>query len=832
MDSDITSPGLRPEDALNSRYEILDKVGSGGMGIVYKARDRETGATVAVKVLHSDIASNPEFIDRFKMELVLARKITHKNVCRVYDLNRADNVVSISMEYVEGESLRAVLDRPQGISIRQGLHIVRQIIAGLAEAHAQGVVHRDLKPENILIDRDGTVKVMDFGIARLLDTGATLTGSIIGTPAYMSPEQAEAQTVDARSDVYSLGLVMYEMFCGQRAFTGDTAIAIAMKQIQEKPPPPAEVEPNLPGFLDRAILKCIEKSPGKRFQSAAELETALTAKLEVAPAPAAKEGAEPSMPLHLTRWQRSDWFLVAGALIGLVLFFPLIQRISFAPRSQVSVDRSVLQRIAQDSAQKLGAPMGQASQIDIVYFPNRYDYVAERAGAPAALELANNPVPYWAWLVDFGNGTTVGLDHRGLFKTFARDFHFPAGQSTEKPAVDEAKALAEKAIVDFFHSDLSALLVETSVSDTWRGNAATSFAWSDPKDYYGIKRRYLVRLVGREIASLESLNAIPPEYVRPDYLWQVLPLIALELVLLVAGLFQRQLVDLHSRWRIITIVLGSVTTGWLCWLTLAAPLRPLGTSSLIFFIVVMCLAAAFLTFFILIPVEWAVRRAGPARLSTLIRLFDRRAASEPCGLSILRGTLVGLALLGADAFLVWVGTTHLGMWADSFTLIYIQGQVFLNNPWPGPLLALYPILQAIIMSVLVCLFASLLTRVMRRSWIVLFLAAVLAAAIFPGPLSTMGAVQPYLSKVLLLFFEFLILAWTFTKFDVLTLFVAAFTAAFCWQNYTLLLMFKPIGSFGEWVAFAAWGLFVAAAAAIAFKSSLLAAYRRVAIAFE
>jgi len=249
-------------------------------------------------------------------------------------------------------------------------------------------------------------------------------------------------------------------------------------------------------------------------------------------------------------------------------------------------------------------------------------------------------------------------------------------------------------------------------------------------------------------------------------------------------------------------------------------------------LIVVCLAAALLMFFILIPVERAVRRVGPAKLSTVIRLFDRRAASESCGLSILRGTLVGLGLLGTDAFLVWVGTTHLGMWADSFSLILIQGQLFLNNPWPGPLLVLYPIFQAITVSVLVSLLASLLTRVMRRSWIVLFLAAVLTAAIFPGPFFTIGAVQPYLSKVLLLFFEFLILAWTFTRFDVLTLFVAAFTAAFCWQNYTLLMMFRPMGSFGEWVAFAAWGLFVAAAAAIAFKSPLLAAYRRIAIAFQ
>jgi serine/threonine protein kinase len=176
--------------SVSYRYDILGELGSGGMGVVYKARDRETGAVVAVKVLRAEIASRRELIERFKTELLLARKITHKNVCRVYDLNRFDNVAVISMEYIEGQSLRALLDRPEGISVRYGLKIIQQVIAGLGEAHAQGVIHRDLKPENILLARDGTVKVMDFGIARSIDTDATLTGAISGTPAYMSPEQA------------------------------------------------------------------------------------------------------------------------------------------------------------------------------------------------------------------------------------------------------------------------------------------------------------------------------------------------------------------------------------------------------------------------------------------------------------------------------------------------------------------------------------------------------------------------------------------------------------------------------------------------------------------
>lgn len=163
--------------ALSQRYNILAEVGRGGMGIIYRARDRETGDTVALKVLKPEIATQPALIERFKSELLLARKITHKNVCRTYELLRFGDTVVIAMEYVEGESLRSLLNRTGGLTVRRGLAILRQVLAGLAEAHAQGVVHRDLKPENIVIARDGSVKVMDFGIARSIEASATQTAS-------------------------------------------------------------------------------------------------------------------------------------------------------------------------------------------------------------------------------------------------------------------------------------------------------------------------------------------------------------------------------------------------------------------------------------------------------------------------------------------------------------------------------------------------------------------------------------------------------------------------------------------------------------------------------
>jgi hypothetical protein len=261
---------------LDARYELLDEAGRGGMGVVYKARDRETGEVVAVKILKPDIAADRVAAERFLNEVRLSRRITHKNVTRIYEFTRAGSTAYLSMEYVDGESLRAIVERMGAVNVRKGIQIARQICAALHEAHAQGIIHRDLKPENVMIDRAGNVKVMDFGIARLLDTSVTATaGGIIGTPAYMAPEQAEGKAVDARTDLYAAGLILYEIFTGKAAFTGDTPMVVALKQIRETPPPPRTIEPALPWELDTAIMRCLEKDPAQRFQSVEELDRAL-----------------------------------------------------------------------------------------------------------------------------------------------------------------------------------------------------------------------------------------------------------------------------------------------------------------------------------------------------------------------------------------------------------------------------------------------------------------------------------------------------------------------------------------------------------------------------
>jgi serine/threonine protein kinase len=318
--------------ALSQRYEILAAAGHGSMGNVYKARDRETGETVALKLLKPEIASDQVMMERFKNELLFARKITHKNVCRVYEFNRLGGIAYTSMEFVEGESLRSVLNRFGGLPQRKATDLALQICSGLKEAHAQGILHRDLKPENVMIDAQGNVKIMDFGIARSMEAGTRLTGSMVGTPAYMAPEQVAGKPLDYRTDIYSLGLMLYEMFTGAPAFRADNPVAVALKQMREEPVPPREVEPNVPVFAERVTLKCLEKEPERRFQSVADLESALRSGTPVMPLPGPISTAattnngssglrRTAAPVRMAPRRRSAiiWVLVGLIAVGAVL---------------------------------------------------------------------------------------------------------------------------------------------------------------------------------------------------------------------------------------------------------------------------------------------------------------------------------------------------------------------------------------------------------------------------------------------------------------------------------------------------------------------------------
>jgi serine/threonine protein kinase/tetratricopeptide (TPR) repeat protein len=262
------------------RYQIIEELGKGGMGKVYRALDKKLNEEVALKLIKPDIASDKNTIERFKNELKLARKIRQKNVGSMYELLEDKGIHFITMEYVSGQDLKKLIRQTGQLTVGKAISIAKQICDGLSEAHSLGVVHRDLKPNNIMIDQGGNAKIMDFGIARAVK-GKSITGPgvMIGTPQYMSPEQVEGKDVDQKSDIYSLGIILYEMLTDRVPFEGDTPLTVGVKQKTEIPKDPRDFNERIPDELNRLILKCLEKDQENRYQSTEALKSDLV-KLE------------------------------------------------------------------------------------------------------------------------------------------------------------------------------------------------------------------------------------------------------------------------------------------------------------------------------------------------------------------------------------------------------------------------------------------------------------------------------------------------------------------------------------------------------------------------
>jgi serine/threonine protein kinase/tetratricopeptide (TPR) repeat protein len=260
-----------------SRYQVIEELGHGGMGRVYKVQDTKIGEKIALKLIRPETGLDKTSLERFSNELKLARKIRHKNVCQMFDLGEDQGTRYLTMEYVHGEDLKQLIRKVGQLSPGQSIGIARQVCDGLEEAHKLGVVHRDLKPQNIMVDEEGNARIMDFGIARSF-SGISITGAgvIIGTPEYMSPEQVEGKEVDQRSDIYSLGIILYEMLTGQVPFEGDTPFTIGIKQKSEIPRDPKSLNVQIPQDLSRLILKCLAKDKGKRYQSAEAMHSELS----------------------------------------------------------------------------------------------------------------------------------------------------------------------------------------------------------------------------------------------------------------------------------------------------------------------------------------------------------------------------------------------------------------------------------------------------------------------------------------------------------------------------------------------------------------------------
>jgi len=286
MRVDTTEPGITaPSSAVAelpsgmlfaNRYRIDQILGRGGMGIVYRATDTQLDETVAIKTLPGDVMQrSPEDLERFKREIRLARKITHRNVLRTYDYGEAEGVYFISMEYVRGYTLSELLEEAPDhrMASRAAMGLSRQICRGLQAAHEQGIIHRDIKPQNVLIDHKGEVKLMDFGIARMAEAkeGMTQAGLIVGTPHYMSPEQVQGNQLDARSDVYSMGVMLYEILSGTKPFTSSSLTGVLTAHITEQAKPLIDLRPDVGRDVHTIVMRCLAKSPRDRYADAGAL---------------------------------------------------------------------------------------------------------------------------------------------------------------------------------------------------------------------------------------------------------------------------------------------------------------------------------------------------------------------------------------------------------------------------------------------------------------------------------------------------------------------------------------------------------------------------------
>src|SRR5947208_8532528 len=328
-DSDAALIGSTPLPPLergtllaSGRYEILEILGQGAMGAVYKAKDRELDRLVAIKVIQPELANSRVMLKRFKQELILARQITHKNVVRIFDIGETEGMKFITMEYIDGGDLTSLIVERQTLHPLEAVDIGRQICQALDAAHSEGVVHRDLKPQNIMMDHTGRVVVMDFGIAQSKEMpGMTMTGALMGTPEYMSPEQAKGEKTDLRADIFAVGIIIYEMLTGKIPFKADTVVETMYKRTRERPVPPIELDASIPLQANQVIMKCLEPAVEDRYQSVKEV----LKDLEVFD-PEKKVGALGRAKVRLRKVSRYRNWAALGALVLMTAIVGLILR--------------------------------------------------------------------------------------------------------------------------------------------------------------------------------------------------------------------------------------------------------------------------------------------------------------------------------------------------------------------------------------------------------------------------------------------------------------------------------------------------------------------------
>ncbi len=375
----FATAAFQPGQVLSGRYRVIGLLGRGGMGDVYRADDLELSQSVSLKFLGRTFAGRPDMLERFRGEVRNARQVSHPNICRVYDIGEADGQHFLSMEYVDGEDLATLLKRIGRLPRAKAEEVARQLCAGIAAAHVRGVIHRVLNPSNVMIDGEGRVRITDFGLAVRTDDGNT--GEVVGTPAYMAPEQFEGKPATAQTDLYALGLILYEVFAGRRALDAVTWDGWKSQHSQVEPKSPGEVEPDVEEPVARAILRCLEKDPAKRPRSALQLAASLPGGDPIAAALAAGETPSPQMVAASgglgAGSSRAGLLLLAGfgvLLVGFLAIAPAATDLGLAPFRR---GHDALLAQARDVVSRLG--YSEAARDEATWFERDYDPMVWRA---------------------------------------------------------------------------------------------------------------------------------------------------------------------------------------------------------------------------------------------------------------------------------------------------------------------------------------------------------------------------------------------------------------------------------------------------------------------
>jgi hypothetical protein len=709
-----------------------------------------------------------------------------------------------------------------------------------------------LKPENIVIDRDGNVKVMDFGIARSLETTTSTTGVMVGTPAYMAPEQAESKPTDTRSDIYSLGLVLYEMFTGQSAFRADTPVGLALKQIHDTPPAPREVEPALPAHVEKAILKCLEKNPAKRFQSVDELEAALSKKPEAKPATGEGEGAEVALPISFATWQPFDWFLLASGILGAAVFFLLFYRFHPASASVIELNAEQQRQFTTEALKKLQWDVKVERPVPD-FFSGVMDYeLASTTGSWAAqyrLLRLEGLVGWWGNLrkseaggkgLEGGYNTNVHGRLQSLYlSTRGTGVHVQQESAPDEASTARMKEIAQSTAETLFGEDLSA--TKASARAHWYPSCqcwGVDFSWALPQQAQGFVTKVNAKVLGSQLVSIGQTGIEPS--VRQLFSWEAydppgrytftgLIMVVFALVLFLARRVYRERQSPQNLRLAVLMGLGGAVA-------IPAAVPEFGgpgeqwLGRLVWAVVAFCILTL-LSYGVLNTVLYYLRRSFPVQAANYLQLFREHVFARTAGLEMLRGVFAGAAFGGVWMVLVSLAAVRLkaavGMafWLEFYAWIR---PLLLFQPRVFPVLLIGEVL--LIAWLLVALPLSLLSRATAR-WHVLL--AALSALWMALGCSLAGAlVFPTLPYYIFVVLQAVFCGVVFLRYGLLATCSAVFTIEVGLLAFPFLEIFQNVDPLPYAIPVVLWFLLLLAAAGLYFRPQAAGAFRRVVAVFE